>query len=62
MVSPSGRVPEWAPDCFFVAIEACGGGTPDLGLFLRLLGFIGGVGIGDKSRGPQGDDMVGGPP
>ena len=51
MVSPSGRVPEWAPDCFFVAIEACGGGTPDLGLFLRFLGSIGVVGVADKSRG-----------
>ena len=51
-VKPSGRVAEQAPDWFFVATKACGGGTPDLGLFLRFLGFIGGVGIGDKSRGP----------
>ena len=41
MVSPSGRVPERAPDWFFVALEACGGGTPDLGLFLEVYGFIG---------------------
>ena len=39
-------------DWFFMNLEACGGGTPDLGLFLKVLGFIGGVGIGDKSRGP----------
>ena len=52
IVFPSGRVPEQAPDWFFVATEACGGGTPDLGLFLEVLGFIGGVGVGDKSRGP----------
>ena len=37
MVFPSGRVPERAPDWFFMAIEACGGGTPDLGLFLEVL-------------------------
>ena len=29
--SPSGKVPERAPERFFVATEACGGGTPDLG-------------------------------
>jgi hypothetical protein len=52
MVSPSGRVPEQAPDWFFVATEACGGVTSDLGLFLEVLVFIGGVGVGDKSRGP----------
>ena len=28
--SPSGRVSERAPERFLVAIEACGGGTPDL--------------------------------
>src|SRR3990170_9052016 len=52
MVSPSGRVPERAPDWFFVATKACGGGTPDLCYVLEVLGFIGGVGIGDKSGGP----------
>jgi hypothetical protein len=51
MVSPSGRVPERALDWFFVATEACGGGTPDLGLFLEFSLFIGGFGVGDKSRG-----------
>ena len=28
--SPSGRVPERAPERFLVATEACGSGTPDL--------------------------------
>ena len=50
--SPSGRVPEQGPDWFLVATEACGGGTPDQDLFLEVLGFIGGVGVGNKSRGP----------
>ena len=49
--SPSGRVPEQGPDWFLVATEASGGGTLDLGSVLEVLGFIGGVGIGDKSRG-----------
>ena len=31
--------------------EACGGGTPDLGFFLEVLGYIRGVGVGDKSGG-----------
>ena len=48
MVSPSGRVPEWAPDWFFVATEACGGETPDLGFFLGVFGFIGVFGIDDS--------------
>ena len=51
---PSGRVPEWALERFLVAIEACGGGTPDLGLFLEVLRFIGGVGVRNKSGGPRG--------
>ena len=51
MVSPSGRVPERAPDWFFVAIEACGGGTPDLGFFLGVSVFIGIFGVGLTSGG-----------
>ena len=31
MISPSGRMPERAPDWFSVATEPCGGGTSDLG-------------------------------
>ena len=39
--SPSGRVPEQGLDCFLVATEACGGGTPDLSSVLEVLGYIG---------------------
>ena len=39
MGSPSGRVPERAPERFLVAIEACGGGTPDLSSVLEVLGY-----------------------
>src|SRR3990170_389668 len=42
MISPSGRVPERGLDWFFVATEACGDGTSDLGLprgFLEYLGI-----------------------
>ena len=38
-------------DWFLVATEACGGGTPDLGFFLEVLGYIRGIGVRDKSRG-----------
>ena len=48
---PSGRVPEQGPDWFLVAIEACGGGTPDLGYFLEVSVFLGIFGVGTKSRG-----------
>ena len=39
MVSPSGRVPERAPDLFFMASEGCGGETSDLGFFFGGLGI-----------------------
>ena len=52
MDSPSGRVPERAPDWFLVATEACGGGTPDLGFFLGVSEFIGIYGGGITSVGP----------
>ena len=35
----------------FVATEACGGGTPDLGLFLGVSIFIGVFGVENKSGG-----------
>jgi hypothetical protein len=35
---------------FFMATEACGSGTPDLGLFLRVLVFIEIFGVGLTSR------------
>jgi len=37
-------------DWFLVAIEACGGGTPDLGYFLEVSVFIGIFGVGLTSR------------
>ena len=49
---PSDRVPEQGPDWFFVATEACGGGTPDLGYFLEVWVFIGEVSIESKSGAP----------
>ena len=51
MDHPSGRVPEQGPDWFLVAIEACGGGTPDLGYFLEVSVFIGIFGVGLMSGG-----------
>ena len=41
MGSPSGRVPERAPERFLVATEACGGGTPDLSYVSMFLGYVG---------------------
>ena len=52
MDSPSGGVPEQAPERFLVTTEACGGETPDLGFFLEVWGFIGEVGVENKSGGP----------
>ena len=52
MISPSDRVPEQGPEWFLVAIEACGGGTLDLGLFLGVYEFIGIYGGGTTSVGP----------
>ena len=54
MDSPSGRVPERAPERFLVTTESCGGGTPDLGYFLGVSVFIGGFGIENKLGGPTG--------
>jgi hypothetical protein len=54
MVSPSGRVLERAPDWFFVAIEACGGETPDLGFFLEVTVYIRVFGVGNKSGDTRG--------
>ena len=54
---PSGRVPEQGPDWFFVAIEACGGGTPDLSSVSMFLGYVGlyrrKKSVGGASRGPR---------
>ena len=54
MDSPSGRVPEQAPERFLVATEACGGGTSDRGYFLEVSVFIGEDGVENKSGGPTG--------
>ena len=40
MISPSGGVPERGLDWFFVATEACGGGTLDLGLPRGFLEYL----------------------
>ena len=57
MASPSGRVLERAPERFLVAIEACGGGTPDLSSVLMFLGYVGlyrrKKSVGGASRGPR---------
>ena len=49
--SPSGRVPEQGPDWFLVATMACGGGTPDLGLFSGVSVFTRNFGAGFTSGG-----------
>ena len=58
MGSPFGRVPEWTLERFLVAIEACGGGTPDLSSVLEVLGYVGIYGckryIGGASGAPRG--------
>jgi hypothetical protein len=38
-------------DWFFMALEVCGGGTPDLGFFSVVSGFIGIFGIDSTSMG-----------
>ena len=60
--SPSGRMPERAPDWFSVATEACGGGTPDLGFFLGISEFIGIYGGGIASVGPTRRSLACTPP
>ena len=62
MVSTSGRVPERAPDWFFVAIEACSGETSDLGFFSEVSIFIRIFGVGNKSGGARGAHKQGAPP
>ena len=47
---PTDRVPEQGLDCFFVATQACGGTTSDLGLFLMVSLFIGFFGVGLTRR------------
>ena len=54
MGSPSGRVPERAPERFLVATEACGGGTPDLSSVLEVLGYVGIYGCRENVGGATG--------
>ena len=44
-------------DCFFMATEACGGGTPDLGFVLEVSVFIGIFGVGLTSGGVSESSM-----
>ena len=41
-------MPEQGLDWFSVATKDFGGGTPDLGYFLEVSIYIGGVGVGNK--------------
>ena len=52
--SPSGRVPGRAPERFLLATEACGGGTPDLGSVLEVLGYVSIYGCRGYVGGPPG--------
>ena len=56
MDPPSGRVLEQGLDSFLVAIEACGGGTPDLSSPSMCFGYMGlyrqKKSVGGCSRGP----------
>ena len=51
-------MPEQGPDWFFVALEACGGGTPDLSSPLEVLGYVGIYGckgyVGGATGAPRG--------
>ena len=51
MISPSGGVPEWGLDWFFVAIEACGSGTSDLSTPLGFLEYLGIYRVKRRCRG-----------
>ena len=62
MGSPSGRVPERAPERFLVATEACGGGTPDLSSVLEVLGYVGIYGCRGYVGGATGPHEAGGAP
>ena len=59
MDSPSGRMPERAPERFLVATEACNGGTPDLWGVSEFIGIYGG---GIASVGPTRRSQAWSPP
>ena len=54
MGSPSGRVPEWAPERFLVATKDCSSGTPDLSSVLEVLGYMGIYGCREYVDGATG--------
>ena len=58
MDSPFGRVPEQGPDWFFLALEAFGSETPDLGSVPEVFGYVGIYGcrkyVGGATRVPRG--------
>ena len=51
---PSGRVPQWAPERFLVATDACDDRTPDLGYVLGFSVYIRGFGVKNKLGGSPG--------
>ena len=57
--SPFGRVSERAPERFLVAIEACGGRTPDLSCSLKVLGCMD---LYRRKKSVRGATRVGGTP
>ena len=60
--SPSGKVPERAPERFLVATEACGGGTPDLLCSSMFLGYMDIYRRKKSVRGARGAHEGGGAP
>ena len=62
MGSPSGRAPEWAPERFLVATEACNDETPDLFSVLEVLGYVGIYGCRGTSVELRGSHEAGGAP
>ena len=55
-------MPERGPDWFFVATEACGGGTPDLGPVLEVFRYVGIYGcrkyVGGATGVPRGRERA----
>ena len=47
-------MPEQGPDWFLVALEAFGGGTPDLSSVLEVLGYVGIYGCRENVGGATG--------
>ena len=66
MIAPSGRVPEQGPDWFLLSTKAYGGGTPDLGSVLEVLGYKSIYGcrgyVGGATGAPRGRGWARPPP